>query len=90
MPDGAVSVCRPGVYGNPFVVGVDGTSAECVEKFRTAWADALKSARTHPRHPPMPFGVPVYLGPLKGKDLACWCSLDAPCHADVLLEIANQ
>jgi hypothetical protein len=27
---------------------------------------------------------------LRGKDLACWCSLDQPCHADVLLEIANQ
>ena len=26
---------------------------------------------------------------LRGKDLACWCPLDAPCHADVLLEIAN-
>lgn len=26
---------------------------------------------------------------LKGKRLACWCSLDKPCHADVLLEIAN-
>jgi len=26
---------------------------------------------------------------LRGKDLACWCGLDQPCHADVLLEIAN-
>lgn len=26
---------------------------------------------------------------LKGKNLACWCPLDQPCHADVLLEIAN-
>jgi hypothetical protein len=26
---------------------------------------------------------------LAGKDLACWCSLDQPCHADVLLDIAN-
>jgi len=25
---------------------------------------------------------------LKGKDLACWCPLDQPCHADVLLELA--
>ena len=24
------------------------------------------------------------------KDLACWCPLDQPCHADVLLEIANR
>ena len=27
---------------------------------------------------------------LRGKDLACWCSLECDCHADVLLEIANQ
>lgn len=26
---------------------------------------------------------------LRGKDLLCWCPLDQPCHADVLLEIAN-
>ncbi len=26
---------------------------------------------------------------LRGKDLACWCGLDQPCHADVLLEWAN-
>jgi hypothetical protein len=27
---------------------------------------------------------------LRGKDLACWCKLDEPCHADVLLELANR
>ena len=27
---------------------------------------------------------------LGGHDLACWCPLDQPCHADVLLELANQ
>ncbi len=27
---------------------------------------------------------------LKGKNLACWCPLDQPCHADILLEIANN
>lgn len=26
---------------------------------------------------------------LAGRDLACWCSLSLPCHADVLLELAN-
>lgn len=30
-----------------------------------------------------------YLGALRGHDLACWCPPDAPCHADVLLELAN-
>lgn len=27
---------------------------------------------------------------LKGKNLACWCPLDKPCHADILLKIANE
>lgn len=27
---------------------------------------------------------------LGGQNLACWCPLDQPCHADVLLEIANR
>jgi hypothetical protein len=31
-----------------------------------------------------------WLKPLRGRDLACWCRLDQPCHADVLLEIANK
>jgi hypothetical protein len=26
---------------------------------------------------------------LAGKDLACWCALDQPCHVDILLAIAN-
>lgn len=29
------------------------------------------------------------LNTLRGRDLCCWCPLDAPCHADVLLEVAN-
>jgi hypothetical protein len=27
---------------------------------------------------------------LRGKNLACWCALDRPCHADVLLEIVKS
>jgi len=27
---------------------------------------------------------------LRGKNLACWCRLDQPCHADVLLDLANR
>lgn len=26
---------------------------------------------------------------LRGRSLACWCPLDGPCHADVLIELAN-
>jgi len=31
-----------------------------------------------------------YFDELRGHDLACWCPLDQPCHADVLLELANR
>jgi len=31
-----------------------------------------------------------FMNELRGKDLACWCPLDKPCHADVLLEIASK
>jgi len=33
-------------------------------------------------------GLP--LKDLRGKNLACWCALGRPCHADVLLEMANE
>ena len=39
---------------------------------------------------PLPLGSGLRhldLSELAGKDLACWCRLDAPCHADVLLQI---
>jgi hypothetical protein len=31
-----------------------------------------------------------WLQELVGRDLACWCPLDHPCHADVLLELARR
>jgi hypothetical protein len=43
-----------------------------------------------------PHGLNIYHDPkavragLKGKNLACYCPLDQPCHADVLLELAND
>ena len=30
------------------------------------------------------------LSELRGKNLACWCRLDQACHADILLELANE
>lgn len=30
------------------------------------------------------------LSVLRGKNLACWCKVGDPCHADVLLELANK
>lgn len=74
MPKNTVKVSRPGQWGNPFIVGTHGTQAECVQMFRD-WMP-LHFRNSAPRL-------------LRGRNLACWCALDRPCHADVLLEIAN-
>lgn len=88
MPPNSVSVARGSgyrPYANPFVIGIDGTREECIAKFREQW-DFDTSA-----------GVGIYeslmltlLAKICGKNLACWCPLDAPCHADVLLDLANR
>lgn len=95
MPEGAVYVGRPTAWGNPnwmpgkaagrhdgtvFVLGWEApimTRAESVAEYRMY---ALMLDGAHPE----------WLEPLRGHDLACWCPLDQPCHADVLLELANR
>lgn len=89
MPPNTVSVTRPGPYGNPYRVGPDGNAKQCVAKFSADWRHAIMCAKRD-RTPYMPFGKPIYLGPLIGKNLACFCPLDQPCHADVLLEICEH
>jgi len=37
-----------------------------------------------------PLNQEFYLAGLAGHDLGCWCPLDQPCHADVLLDLANR
>ena len=86
MPTGAVYVGRPGPFGNPFRVTEDRTNAECVIAFRT-W---LTVDGIHAGLPERKAAILNSLHELRGKDLACWCPLDQPCHADVLLDIANQ
>ena len=78
-PPGVVVVARPSRWGNPFVVGRDGDRAECVARYRRA----LEAGELR-------FTVEEACSQLAGRDLACWCALDVPCHADVLLEIANR
>lgn len=36
-----------------------------------------------------PHELVEWIAPLRGRDLACWCPLDQPCHADVLLELLS-
>lgn len=59
--------------------------ALAVEKHR-AWLAETKRQTWHDQARPDPIDIQKAL---RGRDLACWCSLDQPCHADVLLEIAN-
>ena len=85
MPEGVVYVGRPGRFGNPFdVEGDDHT--EAVEWFKW-WLDGELQAPWDSRHGPT---VKAAIIDLRGKDLACWCRLDQPCHADVLLKLANK
>jgi hypothetical protein len=79
LPDGAVYVGRPTRWGNPFRLGHDGaTRAEVVDLFRAHFESLPQAERE------------ALLAPLRGRPLACWCPLDGPCHADVLLEFANR
>lgn len=64
-----------------FTSGRRATVADLVGGFAAAIAESLGG----PRLP-----VPPDLAPLRGRDLACWCPLDQPCHADVLLDLANR
>lgn len=75
MPPNTVSVARPGRWGNPFKIGPDGTAAEVVRRFEIEMPEFTKEAARQE---------------LGGKNLACFCQLDQPCHADVLLKVANS
>lgn len=91
MPPNTVPVGRGTRFGNPFVC--DDPSL-AVSAFR-AWLNRERVV--------LPEGVSCAGGchvvdreamlralpTLRGRDLACWCPVDQPCHADVLLEMAN-
>lgn len=85
MPAGAVYVGRPTKWGNPFLrVNYFGPHT-LVGLYRDYLAGHLA---TWPEAGPAL--AELARKELRGKDLACWCPLDQPCHADVLLELANR
>lgn len=102
----AVYVGRPTWFGNPFTpehywnAGYAGNLANATEACVQAYREWLTGARfTHHWRWPSHFldwldgtrdGRIERLAELRGHDLACWCPLDQPCHADVLLELANR
>ncbi len=87
LPEGTANVARPTKWGNPFRVGdrvrrvsydlpwVEITPALAVALFEEVLVQ-------HPGRFPA-------LETLRGRDLACWCPPHQPCHADVLLRLAN-
>ena len=105
MPAGAVYVGRPGLLGNPFPVAVYGQQGAVDRyrawlSGTLSADDRAGSSRADVWSDPDRFVSLVTLRErvlrgadglprLRGKDLACWCRLDKPCHADVLLELAN-
>jgi hypothetical protein len=91
LPENAVCVDRSTPWGNPFVVGRDGTRAECVEMYRHLMAGrfVLTSQASMSDQRRVNRYVADHVSELRGRDLACWCG-PGPCHADVLLEIAAQ
>lgn len=105
MPEGAVYVGRGSCYGNPFrayehckgedwgvmdtgrlhsPMGHGWTKVGAINFAIRAYEGVLKDI-----YRPNSSAEYALIQTLKGKDLVCWCPPDRPCHADVLLEIAN-
>jgi Domain of unknown function (DUF4326) len=72
-----VYIGRPSKWGNPFVIGRDGTRSEVIEMYRTwLYLEPRTKLREEARRE------------LRGKRLGCFCAPLA-CHGDILLELAN-
>lgn len=85
MPANTVKVDRTTKWGNPFVVSKYNTAEKAIAQFKRAIEDYPKTGLWLDFDP----ASKRELSSLRGKNLACWCPLDKPCHADVLLELAN-
>ena len=87
MPPNTVYVGRPTMWGNPYQAGMCDLHVRGVNRVMVGNDELVRAYRGYARrcleHDPNRFE------PLRGKNLACWCRLDQPCHADVLLELAN-
>ena len=88
MPANTVKIDRTTRWGNPFVIGPDGNREQCIEKYRRFVAGTGSTAREDV-FASRQF-VAEHIADLKGKNLACWCPMDGPCHAIILLDLANR
>lgn len=84
LPGNAVSVTRPGKWGNPFKIadyiekyGEQAGSTQCLLDYLVWLNKQIESGE-------------LDIEELRGKDLACFCKQGNPCHANILLRRANQ
>lgn len=85
MPPNTVYVGRPSIFSNPFKIGKDNGHENLYAK------DAKEAVKLFKEYSSLcSYNSHIVKERLIGKNLACWCPLDQPCHADVLLEIANS
>lgn len=75
LPADAVFIGRPSIWGNPYVIGYDGTRTEVIEKY-----EAYMRSRAD---------LMAALPELKGCNLMCFCS-PLPCHGDVLIKLVKE
>lgn len=78
MPANTMKVDRSTPYGNPFRLG-DTVAGEVLETMEQV-LDAYRRWAAERLHDPS-------WQKLRGRNLACWCRPEEPCHADVLLEL---
>jgi hypothetical protein len=102
-PENTVSVARPSKWGNPFIVRrvssiewAVGVKAFGAEVFAGAEATREAAAAVVVRlFRDRLIEQEIDLSELRGKNLMCFCPVEdadgnrTPCHADVLLELAN-
>ena len=93
MPPDTVKVDRSTKWGNPFVVKPGRTRDYAVKLF----GGMLQGYLCISCDSPTPDEQKAYRrmvildhAELRGKNLACWCPIGAPCHADVLLALAHD
>lgn len=83
IPSDAVYVGRPTKWGNPFKIGMNYQSRILNRQ------DSIDAFEDWLLHSDSGVKLLANISELKGKNLVCWCS-PLPCHADILLELANE
>jgi hypothetical protein len=86
MPENTVYVGRPTIWGNPFDMSRGETRMSVLTWYRM-WLTGKKNKAGSNL---LREKVLAQVYTLRGKNLACWCPLDQPCHADILLELVNR